>query len=104
MAQDERLALFASEALGRDYGAGHNAIGLAALPGVARRLLHCRDRVASRGGETMESGEHFDSLTWFEFTPTETPAFEMLLGCLRAAAERSFVERKVEIRLVRAPM
>ncbi len=52
----------------------------------------------------MESGGHFDFLTWFEFAPTETPAFETLLACLRAIPKRSFVEREVEIRLVRAPV
>jgi len=87
MAQDERLALFA----------GHNAIGLDALPGIARRLLHCRDLdAADRGSET------FDFLTWFEFAPADMPIFDSLLRRLRATAEWSFVEREVEIRLSRA--
>lgn len=87
MAQDERLALFA----------GHNAIGLDALPGIARRLLHCRDLdAADRGSET------FDFLTWFEFAPADIPIFDSLLRRLRATAEWSFVEREVEIRLSRA--
>lgn len=90
MAQDERLAVFAGHA------PGHNAIGLDALPGVARRLLHCRDLDTAGGG-----GEPFDFLTWFEFAPADTPAFDDLLRRLRATAEWSFVEREVEIRLVR---
>ncbi len=87
MAQDERLALFT----------GHNAIGLDALPGVARRLLHCRDLQSPDGA----SGG-FDFLTWFEFAPAAAPEFDAMLRRLRATAEWSFVEREVEIRLMRA--
>ncbi len=85
LAQDERLALFRA-------GAGHNGIGLDYLPAVARRLLHCRDL-----------GEAFDFLTWFEFAPGETTAFDGMLRRLRATEEWSFVEREVEIRLERLP-
>ncbi len=85
MAQDERLALFGVRS-------GHTRIGMDYLPGVARRLLHCRD-----------IGEPFDFLTWFEFAPTEAPAFDELLRRLRAIEEWSFVEREVEVRLQRLP-
>lgn len=85
MAQDERLAMFGKRS-------GHNKIGLDYLPGVARRLLHCRDL-----------GEPFDFLTWFEFAPAQAPAFDELLRRLRATEEWSFVEREVEIRLERLP-
>lgn len=85
MAQNERLALFHA-------GTGHNRIGLDYLPGIARRLLHCRDL-----------GEPFDFLTWFEFAPAEEPAFDELLRRLRETAEWSFVEREVEIRFTRGP-
>ncbi len=85
MAQDERLALFGERS-------GHNRIGLDYLPGVARRLLHCRDL-----------GGPFDFLTWFEFAPAQAPAFDDLLRRLRATEEWSFVEREAEVRLRRAP-
>ena len=85
LAQDGRLALFQT-------GVRHNGIGLNHLPAVARRLLHCRDL-----------GEPFDFLTWFEFAPSQAPAFDKMLRRLRATEEWSFVEREVEIRLKRLP-
>ena len=85
MAQDERLALFGIRS-------GHNRIGLDYLPGVARRLLHCRDL-----------GEPFDFLTWFEFAPADAPTFDELLRRLRATEEWSYVEREAEVRLRRSP-
>lgn len=85
MAQDERLALFGVRS-------SHTRIGMDYLPGVARRLLHCRD-----------IGEPFDFLTWFEFAPAEAPAFDELLRRLRAIEEWSFVEREVEVRLQHVP-
>jgi hypothetical protein len=60
------------------------------LPAVARRLHHARDL-----------GEPFDFLTWFEFAPSHAPAFDALLAELRASEEWRFVEREVEIRLIR---
>jgi chlorite dismutase len=83
MAQDERRAIFEEES-------HHTAIGLDYLPGVARRLLHCRDL-----------GEPFDFLTWFEFAPEHTQAFDELLLRMRASKEWNYVEREVEIRLER---
>ena len=71
---------------------GHNRISLDYLPGVARRLLHCRD-----------INESFDLLTWFEFAPIETRAFDELLRRLRGTEEWSYVEREAEIRLERLP-
>lgn len=85
MAQDERLAMFGERS-------GHSKIGLDYLPGVVRRLLHCRDL-----------GEPFDFLTWVEFAPAQTPAFDELLRRLRVTEEWSLVEREVEIRLERLP-
>ena len=58
------------------------------LPAVARRLHHGRDL-----------GEPFDFLTWFEFAPQDTAAFEELVGRLRATEEWSYVVREVDIRL-----
>lgn len=82
MAQDERRAVYER--------AGHYAIGLDYLPAIARKLYHARDL-----------GEPFDFLTWFEFAPADEPAFDALLARLRATEEWAFVEREVEIRLVR---
>jgi len=73
MAQDERRAIFEEES-------HHTAVGLEYLPGVARRLLHCRDL-----------GEPFDFLTWFEFAPEHTQAFDELLVRMRARDRKSVV-------------
>ncbi|MEA5566732.1 chlorite dismutase family protein [Anabaena sp. UHCC 0399] len=67
MPQDERRAIFEEES-------HHTANGLEYLPGVARRLLHCRD---------IE--EPFDFLTWFEFAPEHTKGFDELLLRMRAS-------------------
>jgi chlorite dismutase len=83
MPQDERRAIFEEES-------HHTAIGLEYLPGVARQLLHCRD-----------IGEPFDFLTWFEFAPEHTRAFDELLLRMRASKEWEYVEREVEVRLER---
>jgi hypothetical protein len=83
MAQDERRAVF--EEVSR-----HTSLSLPYLPRIARRLHHGRDL-----------GEPFDFLTWFEFAPEHEPAFDELLGLLRASREWDYVEREVDIRLVR---
>jgi chlorite dismutase len=83
MSQDERRSIFEEES-------HHTAIGLEYLPAIARRLHHCRDL-----------GEEFDFLTWFEFAPEHSAAFDELLVRLRASKEWTFVEREVEIRLTR---
>lgn len=83
MAQDERRAVF--EEVSR-----HTSLSLPYLPRIARRLHHSRDL-----------GEPFDFLTWFEFAPEHEAAFDELLGLLRASREWDFVEREVDIRLVR---
>jgi len=81
--QDERRRIF-------EERSHHVATGLEYLPAVARRLHHGRER-----------GEEFDFLTWFEFAPADEPAFDELLGRLRATEEWRFVEREVEVRLGR---
>ena len=86
MPQDERRAIFEEES-------HHTAVGLEYLPGVARRLLHCRD-----------FGEPFDFLTWFEFAPEYAKAFDQLLLRMRASKEWEYVEREVEIHLQRDNM
>lgn len=83
MAQDERRAIFEEQS-------HHTAVGMEYLPGVARRLLHCRD-----------IGEPFDFLTWFEFAPEHTQAFSNLLSRMRSSQEWEYVEREVEIYLQR---
>lgn len=83
LAQDERRTILADDAR-------HISIGLEYLPGVARRLYHCR-----------ELGEPFDFLTWFEYPPAESDAFERLVERLRATREWKYVSREVDIRLIR---
>jgi chlorite dismutase len=85
LTQDERRGIF--EARSR-----HTAIGLRYLPAIARRLHHCRD---------LGEDEPFDFLTWFEFAPGDASAFDDLLAALRATPEWTYVEREVEVRLVR---
>jgi chlorite dismutase len=79
--QDERRAIF-------EERSHHIAIGIEYLPMVARRLHHGRDL-----------GEPFDFLTWFEFAPQHTSAFEQLVERLRATEEWSYVIREIDIRL-----
>lgn len=83
LAQDERRAIF-------EETSHHTAIGLDYLPAVARRLHHSRDL-----------GESFDFLTWFEFAPEHEADFDRMLTRLRATREWDYVEREVDIRLIR---
>lgn len=70
----------------------HIKIGLRYLPAVARRLHHCRD---------LSENEPFDFITWFEFAPADEGEFNTLVAELRASEEWNYVEREVDIRLVR---
>lgn len=81
--QDERRAIFESKS-------HHIADSMQFLPRIARRLYHARDL-----------GGPFDFLTWFEFAPEHTQAFDDLLGMLRSREEWTFVEREVDVRLIR---
>lgn len=83
LAQDERRVIFEEQS-------EHIRVGLRYLPAVARRLHHCRDL-----------GEPFDFLTWFEYAPSDSATFEELLAILRKSQEWGYVEREVDIRLVR---
>jgi hypothetical protein len=83
LAQDERRRIF-------EETSRHTAIGLEYLPAVARKLHHSRDL-----------GEPFDFLTWFEFAPEHSTAFDGLLVRLRATEEWKYVEREVDVRLER---
>ena len=84
LAQDERRAIF-------EERSRHTGIGLDYLPAVSRRLHHSR-----------ELGEPFDFLTWFEYAPEHTAAFEELVAKLRATEEWRYVDREVDSRLTRA--
>ena len=81
LSQDERRAIF-------EERSHHIEIGTEYLPAVARRLHQGRDL-----------GEPFDFITWFEFGPRHTSAFEQLVGRLRATEEWSYVVREIDIRL-----
>lgn len=83
MAQDERRTIFEEQSK-------HIAIGMDYLPPIARRLHHCR-----------ELGEPFDFLTWFEYAPQHSEAFEELVRRLRETREWQFVDREIDIRLRR---
>jgi hypothetical protein len=85
LTQDERRAIFEEKS-------GHTRTGLRYLPAVARRLHHCRD---------LGEKEPFDFLTLFDYAPADGPAFDQMLAELRASEEWKYVEREVDIRLVR---
>ena len=83
LAQDERRAIFEDKSR-------HIADTMKYLPAVARRLHHARDL-----------GGPFDFVTWFELAPEHTSLFDDLLSVLRATEEWRYVEREVELRLIR---
>ena len=83
LAQDERRAIIEDQSR-------HIAVGLKYLPAIARRLYHSR-----------ELEQPFDFLTWFEYAPEDSAAFEELVGELRRTVEWTFVDREIDIRLSR---
>jgi len=85
--QDERRKVFEEQS-------NHVKIGLQYLPAVARRLHHCRD---------LGEDEPFDFLTWFEYAPSNEDAFNKLVTELRASPEWKYVDREIDIRLLREP-
>jgi chlorite dismutase len=85
LAQNERREIF-------EERSHHIHLGLGVLPGVARRLHHCRD---------LGFQEPFDFLTWFEYAPEDSSAFEDLVSALRETLEWTYVVREVDIRLSR---
>jgi Chlorite dismutase len=85
LTQDERREIFEAQS-------HHIRTGLKYLPAIARRLHHCRD---------LGLAEPFDFLTWFEYAPRDAAAFEDLVRALRASPEWTYVDREVDIRLVR---
>jgi chlorite dismutase len=86
LSQDERRRIF-------EESSHHVATGLEYLPAIARRLHHGRDL-----------GEPFDFLTWFEFAPEHSAAFEELVDRLRETEEWQYVDREIDIRLSREPV
>jgi len=84
MGQDERRTIIEENSM-------HIARSMKHLPAVARRLHHSRDL-----------DEPFDFLTWFEYAPQHASAFEDLVAELRTTEEWKYVEREVDVRLVRA--
>lgn len=85
LTQDERRAIFEDQSR-------HVATGLKYLPAVARRLHHCRD---------LGAAEPFDFVTLFDYPPAAAADFEQMVAELRATPEWKFVDREVDIRLVR---
>lgn len=83
LAQDERRRIF-------EETSHHIEIGHQYLPAVARQLHHCRDL-----------GETFDFLTWFEYDASNEAAFDDLVRKLRETEEWRYVDREVDIRLMR---
>ena len=83
LTQEERRQIFEDRS-------HHIASSLRFLPAIARQLYHCRDL-----------GGPFDFLTWFEFAPADTSLFEELVAMLRTTEEWRYVEREVDVRMVR---
>ncbi|MFH1815405.1 MAG: chlorite dismutase [Pseudomonadota bacterium] len=87
LTQDERRDILEEQS-------HHVALGMRALPAVARKLHHCRD---------LSETEPFDFLTWFEFAPHDGAVFDELTAALRASPEWAYVEREVEVKLAFDP-
>ena len=83
LAQDERRKIMENKSQ-------HTHTGIKYLPAIARKLFHSRD-----------IGEPFDFLTWFEYAPADAAAFEELLETLRKTEEWSYVDREIDIRMIR---
>lgn len=81
--QDERRHILEAQSQ-------HIAIGMKYLPAIARRLHHCRD---------LGGNEPFDFITWFEFAPADSAAFDELVAALRASPEWQYVDCEVDLRL-----
>lgn len=84
LSQDERRTVFERS--------DHVPTGLKYLPAIARRLHHCRD---------LGENQPFDFLTLFDYSEADASAFEDLLGALRDTEEWRFVDREIDIRLLR---
>ena len=85
LTQDERRAIFEEQSR-------HVAVGLKYLPAIARRLHHCRD---------LGDAKPFDFLTLFDYANSDEPAFDEMLGIMRGSEEWKYVDREVDIRMIR---
>lgn len=85
LSQEERRTIFERQS-------HHIAIGLKYLPAIARRLHHCRD---------LSESQPFDFLTLFDYAKEHVSAFEELVAALRESEEWKFVDREIDIRLLR---
>jgi len=83
LAQDEWRAIM-------EERSHHIQIGMQYLPAIARRLHHSYDL-----------GEPFDFLTWFEYAPEDAEAFERMTRTLRDTEEWQYVEREMDLRLIK---
>ncbi len=86
LTQDERRAVFEDRS-------NHVKVGLKYLPAIARRLHHCRD---------LGEAEPFDFVTLFDYAEADSGLFEEMVAELRTSEEWKYVEREVDLRLVRA--
>lgn len=84
LAQDERRKIMENKSK-------HTHTGMKYLPAIARKLFHSRDIC-----------EPFDFLTWFEYAPADADAFEELLVTLRKTEEWNYVDREIDIRLIKS--
>jgi len=85
LAQDERRRIFKESS-------NHVKTGMKYLPTVARRLHNCRD---------LGENEPFDFLTWFDYPSSGSATFDEMVAELRASEEWTYVEREIDIRVVR---
>lgn len=66
-------------------------VGLGYLTAMIRRWRH-----------RLDMSERFDCVTWFEYEPRDSGAFEDLLADWRASEEWKYVDRECDIRLVQS--
>ncbi len=85
MTQDERRAIF-------EERSHHVKTGLKYLPAIARRLHHCRD---------LGERQPFDFITLFDYTKEDSASFEDMVAELRSSEEWKYVDREIDIRLIR---
>lgn len=83
LSQDERRDIFEAKSK-------HIEANMKYLPAIARQLYHSRDL-----------GEEFDFLTWFEFRPEHANLFDEMIQAFRQTLEWSFVEREIDLRLMK---
>jgi hypothetical protein len=84
--QDERRAILEEDS-------HHIAIGMRYLLAVARRLLHCRD---------LDEEAPFDFIGYLDFGVGIAAASDEMLAQLRETKEWSYMDREIDIRMVKA--